>query len=59
MSDGYFLLYHPRRRAYLYSDFETWIYDAKRAHRFIKGAALNACFERWRRAGVRVVRAES
>lgn len=40
--------------AYLTDDFDTWAHDAERAHRFISGAALNACVERWRRHQVRV-----
>lgn len=41
--------------SYLSSDFETWTTDTRFAHRFIRGAALNSCVERWRRDGARTI----
>lgn len=54
-----YLLADCRNGTYLSDDFETWTRDAQKAHVFVPGAALNACVERWRRHGVRVVEAAS
>jgi hypothetical protein len=40
---------------YLSDDFETWVENIAAAHRFIPGAALNACWERFRRLGAKSV----
>ena len=40
---------------YLANDFTTWTTDVEEAHRFIPGAALNSCWEEFRRIGARVV----
>jgi len=40
---------------YLADDFTTWVENIAAAHRFIPGAALNHCWEEFRRLGVKAV----
>lgn len=55
MTPSEILLQLPDGR-YLANDFTTWTTDAEEAHRFIPGAALNSCWEEFRRIGARAVK---